>query len=155
MMIVSTLVFGSIWLGAAVAKQHDTLLAAYDFVIVGGGTSGLVIANRLSERKDFTVAVIEAGESVLNNFNVSTPYGYGKAFDTPIDWAYQTEEQKYAGGKKQTMRAGKAIGGTSTINGTFYHVHDTVRPMLIILAYRNVIYSSAKRTNRRLGVSWE
>ncbi|KAJ5651972.1 hypothetical protein N7507_009398 [Penicillium longicatenatum] len=119
-MIVSTLVFGSIWLGAAVAKQHDTLLAAYDFVIVGGGTSGLVIANRLSERKDFTVAVIEAGESVLNNFNVSTPYGYGKSFDTPIDWAYQTEEQKYAGGKKQTMRAGKAIGGTSTINGMSY-----------------------------------
>ncbi|KAJ5909638.1 hypothetical protein N7504_004281 [Penicillium tannophilum] len=118
-MIVSTLVLGSIWLGAVFAKKHDTLLASYDFVIVGGGTSGLVVANRLTE-KDFTVAVIEAGESVLNNFNVSTPYGYGRAFDTPIDWAYQTEEQEYAGGKKQTMRAGKAIGGTSTINGMSY-----------------------------------
>ncbi|KAJ5998620.1 hypothetical protein N7451_006430 [Penicillium sp. IBT 35674x] len=118
-MIVSTLVLGSIWLGAVFAKKHDTLLASYDFVIVGGGTSGLVVANRLTE-KDFTVAVIEAGESVLNNFNVSTPYGYGRAFDTPIDWAYQTEDQEYAGGKKQTMRAGKALGGTSTINGMSY-----------------------------------
>lgn len=120
-MIFSNLVIGSIWLGAVVAKKHEALLSSYDFVIVGGGTSGLVLANRLTE-KDFTVAVIEAGESVLNNVNVSTPYGYGRSFDTPIDWAYQTEDQTYAGGKKQTMRAGKAIGGTSTINGTFCHL---------------------------------
>ncbi|KAJ5929998.1 hypothetical protein N7466_005491 [Penicillium verhagenii] len=119
-MIISTIVVGSIWLGAVVAKKHDALLPSYDFVIVGGGTSGLVVANRLSERQDVTVAVIEAGDSVLNNPNVTTPYGYGKAFGTDIDWAYQTEDQKYAGGKKQTMRAGKAIGGTSTINGMSY-----------------------------------
>ncbi|KAJ5623331.1 hypothetical protein N7490_011936 [Penicillium lividum] len=119
-MIISTLAVGSMWLGAVVAKKHDTIASSYDFVIVGGGTSGLVLANRLSERRDLTVAVIEAGDSVLNNINVTTPYGYGKAFDTPIDWAYQTEDQKYAGGKKQTMRAGKALGGTSTINGMSY-----------------------------------
>lgn len=89
----------------------------YDFVIVGGGTSGLVVANRLSEMSDVTVAVIEAGDSVLNNLNVTSVTGYGRSFGTAIDWQYETEDQKYAGGSKQIMRAGKAIGGTSTING--------------------------------------
>lgn len=89
----------------------------YDFVIVGGGTSGLVVANRLSEMREVTVVVIEAGDSVFNNFNVTSVTGYGRSFGTALDWAYQTEDQRYAGGSKQIMRAGKAIGGTSTING--------------------------------------
>lgn len=113
-MIISTIAVVNIWIGAIAAKE------TYDFVIVGGGTSGLVVANRISERRDFTVAVIEAGDSVLNNDNVTTVLGYGKAFGTDIDWAYQTVDQEYAGGQKQTMRAGKAIGGTSTINGERY-----------------------------------
>ncbi|KAF7713242.1 Glucose-methanol-choline oxidoreductase [Penicillium ucsense] len=92
----------------------------YDFVIVGGGTSGLVVANRLSELHNVTVAVIEAGESVLNNFNVTNVMGYSTAFGTQVDWAYQTENQTYADGLQQTVRAGKALGGTSTINGNSY-----------------------------------
>lgn len=102
---------------AVKAQNQDVSASQYDFVIVGGGTSGLVVANRLSEMKDITVAVIEAGESVLNNVNISAVTGYGRAFGTDIDWAYETEDQAYAGGSKKIMRAGKAIGGTSTING--------------------------------------
>ncbi|OQD95359.1 hypothetical protein PENVUL_c114G02304 [Penicillium vulpinum] len=97
-----------IWLGAVDAKNKDGSHPQYDFVIVGG------------EMRNFTVAVIEAGDSVLNNANVSSVTGYGQSFGTDIDWAYQTENQTYAGGLKQTMRAGKAIGGTSTINGMSY-----------------------------------
>ncbi|KAJ5751450.1 uncharacterized protein N7511_008415 [Penicillium nucicola] len=119
-MLVSTLAFVTLLLGTAEAKKHHDSSSQYDFVIVGGGTSGLVVANRLSEMRDVTVAVIEAGDSVLNNFNVSDVMGYSLAFGTEIDWAYQTENQTYAGGLKQTMRAGKAIGGTSTINGMSY-----------------------------------
>jgi choline dehydrogenase-like flavoprotein len=99
------------------ARTQEEKQSQYDFVIVGGGTSGLVVANRLSEMSDVTVAVIEAGDSVLNNSNVTSVTGYGRSFGTAIDWQYQTEDQKYAGGSKQIMRAGKAIGGTSTING--------------------------------------
>lgn len=90
----------------------------YDYIIVGAGTSGLVIANRLSEL-NVTVAVVEAGDLVFNNPNVTDVDGYGDAFGTEIDWAFQTINQTYAGGLTQTMRAGKAVGGTSTINGKF------------------------------------
>ncbi|PBP21837.1 glucose oxidase [Diplocarpon rosae] len=92
----------------------------YDYVIVGAGTSGLVVANRLSEIPNVTVAVIEAGQSAFNNENVTDINGYGRAFGTDIDYAYQTVNQTYANGARQIMRAGKAIGGTSTINGMAY-----------------------------------
>ncbi|KAL0938637.1 Glucose oxidase 2 [Colletotrichum truncatum] len=92
----------------------------FDYVIIGGGTSGLVVANRLSELKNVTVAVIEAGGSVYDNANVTDLAGYGKAFGTSIDYAYETVGQKYGGNKTQTLRAGKALGGTSTINGMAY-----------------------------------
>ncbi|KAJ5746209.1 hypothetical protein N7520_011391 [Penicillium odoratum] len=92
----------------------------YDYIVVGGGTSGLVVANRLSELNNVTVLVIEAGGSVFNNPNVTDTGGYGKAFGTAIDWAYKTVEQKWGGRKPQIVRAGKALGGTSTINGMVY-----------------------------------
>lgn len=89
----------------------------YDYVICGGGSAGLVIANRLSENSYTTVAVIEAGDLVFDNKNVSTVDGYGLSFGTEIDWQYESTPQAYAGNKTQTLRAGKALGGTSTING--------------------------------------
>ncbi|TDZ18956.1 Glucose oxidase [Colletotrichum orbiculare MAFF 240422] len=111
----------SLPLFAAAALSYPTASNdRFDYVIVGGGTSGLVVANRLSELKNVTVAVIEAGGSVYDNANVTDLGGYGKAFDTSIDYAYETVGQKYGGNKTQTLRAGKALGGTSTINGMAY-----------------------------------
>lgn len=128
-MLAPVLAFATLLFGAVEAKNQDGTPSKYDFIIVGGGTSGLVVANRLSEMADVTVAVIEAGDSVLNNYNVTSVQGYGLSFGSSIDWAYQTEDQKYAGGSKQIIRAGKAIGGTSTINGKRY------LPMLMNICY--------------------
>ncbi|KAI9830061.1 MAG: hypothetical protein M1819_005891 [Sarea resinae] len=95
-------------------------VSRYDYIVVGAGTSGLVVAERLSENSAITVAIIEPGESVLNNTNVTSPTGYGLAFGTAIDWQYESVPQVYAGNKPQVLRAGKAVGGTSTINGLNY-----------------------------------
>ena len=107
-------------LAAAVPHAARGAEPTYDYIVVGGGTSGLVVANRLSEDNSTNVLVIEAGGSVYNNPNVTNTAGYGNAFGTEIDWAYQTVDQEYAGNQPQTIRAGKALGGTSTINGMAY-----------------------------------
>lgn len=103
--------------GSSASEVAPDSVGVYDFIICGGGTAGLVIANRLSENTDISVAVIEAGDLVFNNKNVSGVDGYGLSFGTAIDWQYESTPQAYAGNKSQTMRAGKALGGTSTING--------------------------------------
>ncbi|CAG8980486.1 hypothetical protein HYALB_00013122 [Hymenoscyphus albidus] len=109
-------------LGAATLASAAPVAEApsFDYVIIGAGTSGLVIANRLTELADVSVAVIEAGSSVLDNVDVTGIDAYGAAFDTPIDYAFATTEQKFGDGASKIMRAGKAIGGTSTINGMAY-----------------------------------
>lgn len=115
-MLVPSLVFAALSLGAA-ASRPQASTSQYDYIVVGGGTSGLVVANRLSELNNVTVAIIEAGGSVFNNSDVTDVLGYSLAFGSDVDWAYQTENQTYAGGRKQTIRAGKTLGGTSIING--------------------------------------
>ncbi|KAL9086349.1 MAG: hypothetical protein Q9165_007135 [Trypethelium subeluteriae] len=92
----------------------------YDYVIVGGGTCGLVLANRLSEYPNVTVAVIEAGGSVFNNPAVTSTSGFGEAFFTDIDYAYNSTPQAYSDNRIGTWHSGKALGGTSTVNGATY-----------------------------------
>lgn len=94
------------------------MIREFDFVIVGGGTAGLTVANRLSELPDITVAIIEAGDSVFNNPAVINPDDFTVPLDTSIDWQYQSTSQSFAAGQQIEYHSGKALGGTSTINGT-------------------------------------
>lgn len=89
----------------------------FDYVIAGAGTSGLLLANRLSEDPKIQVAVIEPGGDVRNNPNVTDVTAFTRAFDTEIDWQYTTTPQAGANNNPIPFHAGKAIGGTSTING--------------------------------------
>ncbi|KAE8418594.1 putative glucose oxidase [Aspergillus pseudocaelatus] len=91
----------------------------YDYIIVGGGTSGLAVANRLAQDPKVSVLVIEAGSSVFDNVNVTDISNLPYTYDSPLDWAYETTEQGF-GKRRQVMRAGKALGGTSVMNGAAY-----------------------------------
>lgn len=96
----------------------------FDYVIVGGGTAGLILANRLSANPTTTVAVIEAGDSAFNNPNVTyVPKSiaeFGLGFGTPVEWGYTTEPQRYAANGTLPYWAGKGVGGTTLINGMTY-----------------------------------
>ncbi|KAJ5885961.1 alcohol oxidase [Penicillium subrubescens] len=102
---------------AAAAPAGSSPALTYDYVIVGGGTSGLVIAKHLSENSNVPVLVIEVGGSVLDNTNVTSMNGYGRAFGTDIDWQYKSVPQTCGGNSTQVLRAGKALASTSVING--------------------------------------
>ena len=106
-------------LGESRSKQnaHAIYDGHFDYVIVGGGTAGLVIASRLSEDPRVTVAVIEAGDFEGNNPNVTNTTALGIGQGTDLDWQYQSVPQEFAGNKSLIWRAGKGLGGSSLING--------------------------------------
>ncbi|KAK4139590.1 putative GMC oxidoreductase [Dichotomopilus funicola] len=111
--------FGFPFLALALASASTTPDQSFDYIIVGAGTSGLVIANRLSEDPSVTVAVVEAGTDQRNNPNV-TSTEFGSGLNSPLDWAYASVNQTHAGNRPFAMHAGKAWGGTSAINGMTY-----------------------------------
>lgn len=91
-----------------------------DFVVVGAGSAGCVVAARLSERPDLRVAVIEAGGSDLSLW-VRMPIGYGGAFYHPkLNWRYYTEPDEGLGGRKAYWPRGRVIGGSSSINAMVF-----------------------------------
>jgi choline dehydrogenase-like flavoprotein len=97
---------------------------SFDYVIVGGGPAGLLVANSLSANPDLTVAVIEAGGSVYNNPNVTaipkTIAEFSPGLGTSIDWSYTSAPQKYTDNRTIPFAAGKALGGSTTIFGMTY-----------------------------------
>ena len=92
----------------------------YDYVIVGAGSAGCVLANRLSENGRFRVLVIEAGGSD-RRFWIQTPIGYGKTFfDPAVNWKYLTEPEPGINGRRSYWPRGKVVGGSSSINAMVY-----------------------------------
>ncbi len=88
----------------------------FDFVIVGAGSAGCVLAERLSANGRFTVAVIEAGGSDWH-FYVQMPLGYGKTFwDQSLNWGYRTEPDPGLAGNRDYWPRGKVLGGSSSLN---------------------------------------
>ncbi|KEF51057.1 uncharacterized protein A1O9_12873 [Exophiala aquamarina CBS 119918] len=92
----------------------------FDYVILGGGTAGLVLAGRLSEDPNVTVVVVEAGNFERSNPNVTTASALGLAKNTRVDWQYESVPQVYGGNQSLIWSAGKGLGGSSLINGMTY-----------------------------------
>ncbi|KAK6519076.1 hypothetical protein TWF281_003764 [Arthrobotrys megalospora] len=89
---------------------------AFDYVIVGGGTAGLVVANRLTANPHIKVGVLEAGADGLDDPIIFTPGKVGWAVGTSYDWSFQTTPQPELGNRVIPWSRGKALGGSSAIN---------------------------------------
>ena len=92
----------------------------FDFIIVGAGSAGCVLAERLSADPRKRVLLLEAGGSD-RRFWIRTPIGYGKAFyDPSVNWKYQSEPDAGLGGRSAYWPRGKVLGGSSSINAMVY-----------------------------------
>ena len=94
--------------------------ATTDYIIVGAGSAGCVMANRLSENGMYHITLLEAGGSD-RRFWIKMPIGYGKTyFDERVNWKYTTETNEALNGRSSYWPRGKVLGGSSSINAMVY-----------------------------------
>jgi len=91
----------------------------YDYVIVGAGSAGCVLAARLSEDPDVSVLLLEAGPPDVNE-NIHVPLGYLQLARTEVDWDYCTAPEANCDGRRLPLPRGKVLGGSSSINAMIY-----------------------------------
>ena len=92
----------------------------FDFIIVGAGSAGCVLANRLSADPKNKVLLLEAGPEDTNIW-IHIPLGYGKNLtNRAVNWCFDSEPEVNADGKLDYLARGKVLGGSSSINGMVY-----------------------------------
>lgn len=96
-------------------------MESFDYVIVGAGSAGSVLASRLSEDENLTVCVLEAGPRDWHPF-IHIPAGFMYTLVNPkVNWLYTSEPSEWTGGRRIAAPRGKTLGGSSSINGHIYN----------------------------------
>ncbi|MFX0578231.1 GMC family oxidoreductase [Nocardia nepalensis] len=91
----------------------------YDYVVVGAGSAGSVLAARLSENPDVTVALIEAGPRDTAE-EIHVPVAFPALFKSPLDWDFDTEPEAGLYGRRVYLPRGRVLGGSSSMNAMIY-----------------------------------
>ncbi|HEY4461654.1 MAG TPA: GMC family oxidoreductase N-terminal domain-containing protein [Streptosporangiaceae bacterium] len=91
----------------------------YDYIIVGAGSAGCVLAARLSERADARVLLVEAGPA-SGPAHMGVPQAWPLLLGSEVDWAFTTVPQEHAGGQPHLWPRGKVLGGSSAINAMIF-----------------------------------
>ncbi|HTE79783.1 MAG TPA: GMC family oxidoreductase N-terminal domain-containing protein [Reyranella sp.] len=95
--------------------------SAYDYIVVGAGSAGAVVASRLSESGAYRVLLLEAGTEGSSFFWSRVPVGVAKMIDNPaVNWCYSSEPDEGSGGRRIEVPRGKMLGGSSSINGMVF-----------------------------------
>jgi choline dehydrogenase-like flavoprotein len=94
-------------------------MASADYVIVGAGSAGCVLANRLSEDPDVRVILIEAGGRDRHP-NIKIPAAFANQFHTKLDWDFMTDPEPHCDGRSLFIPRGKTLGGSSSMNAMLY-----------------------------------
>jgi choline dehydrogenase len=101
-------------------REIGNEILEFDYVIVGAGSAGCVLANRLSADGKNSVLLLEAGPKDTNPW-IHVPLGYGRLFkEKTVNWMYQTEPEPGLEGRSVFQPRGKVLGGSSSINGLLY-----------------------------------
>ena len=102
-------------------------MTAFDYIVVGAGSAGCVLAHRLSADPDISVLLLEAGGDD-RNWRIQMPAAMSHAFTgTRFSWAYETEPEPHLNGRRIDHPRGRVLGGSSAINGLMYmrgHARD-------------------------------
>src|SRR5690349_9211729 len=94
-------------------------MAEYDYIVVGAGSAGCVLANRLSADPSTRVLLLEAGGSD-RKMNIRIPVGFAKQFRTDLDWNYDSEPEPSLIGRSIYLPRGRSLGGSSSMNAMIY-----------------------------------
>src|SRR6478609_3742360 len=91
----------------------------FDYIVIGSGSAGGVVAARLTEDPDVRVLLLEAGPADDDD-NIHIPLAFSALFKTRWDWNYETTPQKHLGGRRAYWPRMKALGGCSSMNAMIY-----------------------------------
>ncbi len=100
--------------------KHSNMMEKFDYIIIGAGSAGCVLANRLSKNPNNKILLLEAGEKDTYPW-IHIPVGYYKTMHNPkTDWCYKTEPDETMENRSIPYPRGKTLGGSSSINGLLY-----------------------------------